>query len=88
MTYQPRRTARFGYAGDVIVYVEDRQCGTCAHKERGRDMEQYPMCASRAALTLCVEPVTDWDEPEPDHVVCRAYEPEQIPGQTRIETTA
>lgn len=41
MKYVPGRDYRFEYLDDVMLFVEEYQCGTCAFKS---DRPDYPMC--------------------------------------------
>lgn len=71
MVYQPKRTAYFEHASDVIHHVEAAQCCTCLHREAEEEM---PMCNPIALAITLEKVVEDLEEVTPGRVVCHKYE--------------
>jgi len=72
MTYKAHRDYRFEYVGDVIEFIEERQCVTCKFQT---DDPSMPMCWEFSGAIVCEEPVEELDDLGDDGIVCRKYEP-------------
>lgn len=70
MTYTPRRDQRFHYIWDVMKFVEERQCMSCAFKS---DRPDYPMCGEIELELIEEKPVEALDDLGDDGVVCTKY---------------
>lgn len=70
MTYKPRRDSRFEYMWDLMAWVEERQCKTCALKS---DREDFPMCFEVEAEILEEKEVEALDDHGEYGVVCSRY---------------
>lgn len=70
MTYKATRDHRFEYVWDVMQFIEERQCETCAFKS---DRDDYPMCFEIEAELISEEPVASLDDRGDDGVVCTRY---------------
>lgn len=86
MVYIPRRDSRFEYIWDVMTFVEEQQCNSCAFKS---DREDDPMCFEIEAELIAEEPVEALDDRGSDGVVCMKYVDEVLaeeehPNQGRL----
>lgn len=71
MTYTAHRDYRFEYVGDVIEFIEERQCVTCKFCF---DDPWTPMCGEISGAIVSEGPVEELDDLGDDGVVCRKYE--------------
>lgn len=72
MSYQPKRTARFDHVGDLLAFLEERQCHDCVFRNLGD--EEFPMCLERSGPASLEEAIEEWEEVLPDVVVCHAWQ--------------
>lgn len=70
MSYRARRDYRFEYVWDVMEFIEENQCGTCAFKS---DRPDYPMCFEIEGELISEEPVPALDDRGDEGVVCTRY---------------
>jgi hypothetical protein len=90
--YQPHRDRRFEYVWEVMSFIEDNQCGTCAFKNpHGENTigEPYMMCGPIEYELTVENPVEGLDDVGDDGVVCRLYREETLveqehPDQLRL----
>lgn len=73
--YEPKRDHRFEYIWDLMGFIEDNQCGTCAFKS---DRPDYPMCGEIEAAVIEENEVPDLDDLGDDGLVCRRYREETL----------
>ena len=86
--YKPHRDERFDYVWEVMEFIEERQCKTCAFRVPEQRSE-YAMCEEIAAELIEMRAVEALDDRGDDGVVCTSYrdadlaEPEH-PDQLRL----
>lgn len=71
MSYTPRRDERFEYVWDVMRFVEDKQCKSCAFMFNRDD--EYFMCGEIEYELMEMNVVPELDDAGSDGVVCTRY---------------
>ena len=93
MTYEPHRDERFEYLWDLMHFIEENQCRTCAFSklitEKSSHAEEYPMCYEIEGELIQEIPVAALDDCGDEGVVCTLYrnaavESESHPDQSRL----
>lgn len=76
--YTPGRDYRFEYLWDLMEFIEEHQCRTCAFSKLVTDnnahAEEYPMCWAVEAQIMAEDgPVAALDDRGVEGVVCTRY---------------
>lgn len=80
--YTPHRDERFDYIWELMEFIEETQCGTCAFKS---DRFENPMCFEIEAEIIDEKPVADLDDKGSDGVECTRYRNDDLHEQAHAD---
>lgn len=95
MVYTPGRDGRFHYIWDLMEFIEEGQCRSCAFSKLNdptndpSHAEEYPMCWEVESRVMLEEPVEALDKQPNGDVLCSRYRnvvlaEEEHPDQSRL----
>ena len=85
--YTPHRDSRFEYVFELIHFIEENQCRTCAfsklqdHDEDKATAEEYPMCYPIEGEIMLEHPMACLDDRGAEGVVCTNYRNAELASQ-------